>query len=82
MEHATRDLVSCPQMHAGHDPAAACAYPSGFKVLTTSSNRPKRPPPPPPVTSPIGAVLQQAYAQPVGEALPDSMTALLAKLRY
>ena len=47
-----------------------------------SPNRPKRPPPPPPASAPIGALLQKAYAQPVDETLPDSMTALLAKLRY
>ena len=46
-----------------------------------SSNEPKRTSPPP-VGTPIGVLLQQAYAQPVVEALPESMTALLAKLRY
>lgn len=84
VEPAKRKLVSCPQAHAADRNRAGCIEASGIKVLT--ENRPiqsKRPQDAHATSNPlVGPMLQRAYGQPVTESLPNSMTVLLAKLRY
>lgn len=70
-------------MHSAADDRAECNQSSGFKTLTqTPPSQPGQRRPPQPGSVPLGPLLQQAFGQPVRQELPDSMTALLAKLRY